>query len=339
MRVSTEIQSSSQHLKSSSSLANSVMSAGLQRAAKSANRVENAAAASLLAQTATSQIETSLDQVESMLMETMAISEQTCSRTDVVQDKLGGLMQSAGQIGTIARDIQAIARQTDLLALNAAIEAARAGESGRGFSVVAQEVKNLALNSTTLADDIKALVDAIGLKGQETEVAYNQLAGLMRQMQTAMSAMAAAISDQRRSTSTISDSVKNVVTTFSVVKQDPAKRSAICISSTKSSAHRRSRSRACSNAAASCKRRSDASPLGSTHSGFDVARSSEGDTIEKSTAGPVRRVKLVVRTPATALAERRPSQRGHDGVGDRGRQPNALARAKAAGPLSANSGQ
>ncbi len=219
MRVSTEIQSSSQHLKSSSSLANSVMSAGLQRAAKSANGVEDAAAASRLAQSATSQIETSLDQVEAMLLETMAISEQTCSRTDIVQDKLGGLMQSAGQIGTIARDIQAIARQTDLLALNAAIEAARAGESGRGFSVVAQEVKNLALNSTTLADDIKALVDAIGLKGRETEVAYDQLAGLMRQTQTAMSAMAAAISDQKRSTLTISDSVKNVVTTFSVVQQ------------------------------------------------------------------------------------------------------------------------
>ena len=219
MQVSTEIANSSQHLKKSSSLASGVALAGLDRAGKSASRVENAAVASRLAQAAAGQIATSLDQVEAMLLDTMALSEQTCTRTEIVRDKLGGLMASAGQIGTIAHNIQAIAHQTDLLALNAAIEAARAGEMGRGFSVVAAEVKSLSLNSTTLADDIKTLVNAIGLRGQETEAAYNQLSGLMQQMRTAMSAMADAISDQRQSTSTISDSVENVVTTFSVVQR------------------------------------------------------------------------------------------------------------------------
>ncbi len=218
-RVSTEIANSSRHLKTSSALASSIMAEGLHRAAAGSSRVEDAATASRLAQVAADQIAGSLDQVETMLLDTVALCEQTCTRTDLVHDKLDGLMQSAGLIGTIARNIQAIAHQTDLLALNAAIEAARAGASGRGFSVVAAEVKSLSLNSTTLADDIGTLVKAIGTRGREAEAAYGQLSALTQRMRAAMSAMADAISEQRRSTTTISDSVENVVTTFAVVQR------------------------------------------------------------------------------------------------------------------------
>jgi methyl-accepting chemotaxis protein len=65
------------------------------------------------------------------------------------------------EIGRITRIIRDIADQTGLLALNAAIEAARAGDAGRGFSVVAEEVKSLALMTQGSADEIAEIINAL----------------------------------------------------------------------------------------------------------------------------------------------------------------------------------
>lgn len=83
-------------------------------------------------------------------------------------DNISGLSHMAGSINAFVSTISKISDQTNLLALNAAIEAARAGEAGRGFSVVADEVRSLANNTNTSANEVADLVNEIIKSTSET---------------------------------------------------------------------------------------------------------------------------------------------------------------------------
>ena len=104
--------------------------------------------------------------------------EETVERSATVVAKLGTMSQ---EIGHIVETISDIAGQTNLLALNAAIEAARAGESGKGFSVVAEEVRKLAEQSDQAAQQIATLIGGIQA---ETENAVAVMATGTREVRT-----------------------------------------------------------------------------------------------------------------------------------------------------------
>ncbi|WP_426128643.1 methyl-accepting chemotaxis protein [Pseudomonas sp. DWP1b1] len=86
---------------------------------------------------------------------------QLASRLNGTHETVQGLAVQAEQIGSVLEVINSIANQTNLLALNAAIEAARAGEQGRGFAVVADEVRSLAQRTAVSTQEIKTIIEGL----------------------------------------------------------------------------------------------------------------------------------------------------------------------------------
>ena len=87
-------------------------------------------------------------------------------------DRLGRLSEASLSIGAIVKQIEQIAKQTNILALNATIEAARAGNAGKGFAVVANEVKNLANQTARATLDIRKRIDTLK---EETDTIFDSM--------------------------------------------------------------------------------------------------------------------------------------------------------------------
>ena len=104
----------------------------------------------------------------------MQTIEQAVKEAELV---IAGLEQKSKDITSILGVINGIADQTNLLALNAAIEAARAGEAGRGFSVVAEEVRKLAEQSGSSSKEIESLTNEIVDEIEKSQKMFKQVAG------------------------------------------------------------------------------------------------------------------------------------------------------------------
>jgi methyl-accepting chemotaxis protein len=101
--------------------------------------------------------------------EAIAQIERLASEVGHSTEAMGHLKQESDKIGSVLDVIKSVAQQTNLLALNAAIEAARAGEAGRGFAVVADEVRSLAQRTQQSTEEIAELI--VGLQSGTQQVA------------------------------------------------------------------------------------------------------------------------------------------------------------------------
>ena len=136
------------------------------------------------------------------------------------KERIDHLLAAARQIGTITAMISGVARQTNLLALNARIEAARAGQFGLGFSVVANEVKDLANQTSNATADIGKRIDEVTTAAVLSSESLERLREVVVGVEVAAAAIFVSTDEQSASTRDIADRVSEISTSTDSVARD-----------------------------------------------------------------------------------------------------------------------
>lgn len=167
--------------------------------------------------TATEEMTTTINEIAKNAEQSATVADQASQLAAVSNERVGGLGQSADEIGKVIKVIQDIAEQTNLLALNATIEAARAGEAGKGFAVVASEVKDLAKQTASATDDIRERIE--GIQGSTTEAvdSIREITSVITNVNDVARTIAAAVEEQSITTREIAENVTQAATATDLV--------------------------------------------------------------------------------------------------------------------------
>lgn len=159
---------------------------------------------------ATEELSASVDEIGRQVQESSRIAAAAVTQAELTDARIAKLSRAAQQIGDVVKLITAIAEQTNLLALNATIEAARAGEAGRGFAVVASEVKSLASQTAKATDEISSHITGMQVATQESVAAIKEIGQTIGQISRIAGTIATAVEQQSSATQEIARNVQSV---------------------------------------------------------------------------------------------------------------------------------
>jgi methyl-accepting chemotaxis protein len=157
---------------------------------------------------AAEELSISVNEIERQIAQSNAVAAKAVEEAESTNVAVSALNEAAGRIGDVVKLITDIAEQTNLLALNATIEAARAGEAGRGFAVVASEVKALAGQTGKATEDIAAQISGMQKATARSIEALGAIERTIRDIGAISNAIAAAVIEQGAATQEIARSVE-----------------------------------------------------------------------------------------------------------------------------------
>jgi methyl-accepting chemotaxis protein len=149
----------------------------------------------------------SIKEISRQLAQANLVVRSAAADATATNDDIAALARVAQRIGDVVKLIQDIAEQTNLLALNATIEAARAGEAGRGFAVVASEVKSLAVQTAKATGEISREISSVQSSTGDAVAAIRAITQRMQDINSHTSEVVGAIAQQEVATGEISHNV------------------------------------------------------------------------------------------------------------------------------------
>jgi methyl-accepting chemotaxis protein len=156
---------------------------------------------------ASEELSASIREIARSAADASQVADQGVQVARATSGTVNQLNESSLKIGEVGNLITSIANQTNLLALNATIEAARAGDAGRGFAIVANEVKELAKATATATEEIARTVEEIQGGSRSTIEAIEKIDQIMSEINQAQATIAVAVEEQAATTAEIGRTV------------------------------------------------------------------------------------------------------------------------------------